>query len=102
MSNAPLLPVKPERYRRLGLKETRNASSLRSRRPSATLRRRCSNSLFSILQLTSENLGLLRHRVGLPHLAALFEIVAQLHEIADLLHLDFQRSTEAAPTLEGF
>src|ERR1035437_5815127 len=45
-SRLPLLPVKPVRYRRLGLNATNRPSSLRSARPEATACLRWSNGLL--------------------------------------------------------
>src|SRR5215831_1256170 len=82
-SSAPLLPVNPERYRRLGLSETRSASSLRSGSAPATVRRRCSNSLFCIQQISREDLGTLGKQVGGPHVAFIFGLYAGCDKAAD-------------------
>src|SRR5271157_4734632 len=69
-SRLPLLPVKPLRYRRLGLKETSKASSLRASSPPDTVWRRASNSLSVIPRLPRENLGARGQSIGLAHIAA--------------------------------
>src|ERR1035438_10095685 len=82
-SRLPLLPVKPLRYRRLGPKDTSNASSLRASSPLDTVRRRSSNSLLTILQLPHENLGALGQRVGLAHIAARLGLFRVFQECPD-------------------
>src|ERR1035438_7599222 len=52
-SRFPLLPVKPVRYLRLGLKAARKASRLRSARLEATARRRSWNSLRAAVCATT-------------------------------------------------
>src|SRR5262245_50824038 len=83
MSRAPLLPVNPERYRRFGLSETRSASSLRSCSAPATVRRRCSNSLFCIQEISREDLGALGKQVGCLHVAFVFGLHAGCDKAAD-------------------
>src|SRR5260370_39878594 len=71
ISKAPLLPVKPERYRKLGLKATSRQSSLRPGRPAATAWRRCSYWLLSTLQFLGENLRALGEPICLAHIVVL-------------------------------
>src|SRR5205085_1032839 len=73
-------PVKPERYRRLGLRETSRASRRRSGRPAATVARRCSKRLLSIQKFPGENLRTIGERVRELHVAALFRISAGVDE----------------------
>src|SRR5271169_3580377 len=83
ISNAPLLPVKPERYRKLGLKATSRQSSLRPGRPVATASRRCSYWLLSTLQFLGENLRALGKTICLAHIVAALRFVGEGEETLD-------------------
>src|SRR5450631_2614519 len=83
ISKAPLLPVKPERYRRFGLKATSRQSSLRSGSAAATSCRRCSYGLFSTLQFLGENLGALGQGVCLAQVVALLGLFGKSQKIPD-------------------
>src|ERR1035438_7490207 len=101
ISRAPLLPVKPERYRRLGLKATSRQSSLRSGSAAATLCRRSSYWLFSTLQFLGEDLGPLGQRIRLARVVVLLGFFGERQEIPDGSRHALLRSEERRVGKEG-
>src|SRR5260370_4051912 len=83
ISKAPLLPVKPERYRKLGLNATSRQSSLRPGRPAATASRRCSYWLLSTLQFLGENPRALGKPVCLAHIVVALGFFGEGEETLD-------------------
>src|SRR5579872_1998216 len=85
----PLLPVKPDRYRKLGLNDTSSASTLRSARPSMIVCRRVSNSfedtaaprdLFAIGQCLRRYQAAHGEVISLTHVALLLGLVGKPDE----------------------
>src|ERR1017187_73827 len=93
-SSRALLPVKPERERRWGPKETRKPSSLRPASAAATACRRVSDSLagesacptiwlFATLELLGKDVGAAGEVVGGAQLAVSFGFTGALDELID-------------------
>src|SRR5581483_8175041 len=101
-SMQPLLPVKPVRYRRLGLYATSRASSLRSANPAATTRRRVSNSgltpagLMATLKLSHKSFGPVRQVGRFLQVAAAFRLFGAFQESLNLVALDARLSPGGA------
>src|SRR5260370_25938428 len=98
ISKAPLLPVKPERYRKLGLEATSRQSSLRPGRTAETAWRRCSYWLLSTLQFLGENLGALRKTICLAHIVVLLGFFGKGEETLDSFDYVLPRGGDRAPS----
>src|SRR5678816_1153727 len=97
ISSRPLLPVKPERYRRLGLNATKRQSSWRSFSAAATVRRRCAQALSSTLQFPGKDLSALREGFRLAHVIVLLRLFGESHEVPDAVRNALLVAFDAAP-----
>src|SRR5260370_11113826 len=98
ISKAPLLPVKPERYRKLGLQVASRQRSWRPGRLAGTAWRRCSYWLLSTLQFLGENLGALRKTICLAHIVVLLGFFGKGEETLDSFDYVLPRGGDRAPS----
>src|SRR5262249_39783217 len=93
-SRVPLLPVKPERDLRFGLKATSSASTLRLARSWDTVVRRDSNSFASsgaasrspaAIELLSKNERFIRELEGLAQVAITFDVGGEFKKRLDAI-----------------